>query len=155
MEDAGTPRSPDDLERQAQELKCVHRDYAGALRLRLELERLHGQTGGSVTRQARNLNMMARVAVHAGAFGEAERAARKCLELYRPLAIGSDERLATYLMMLAVVLAEAGKFGEAVVHGERAVAIFTANHGERDSFVADRRRDIERMRAEDTPPYLD
>jgi hypothetical protein len=155
MEDIKTPSPAEDLERQAQNLKWVQRDYVGALHLRLELERLHGRTGASVTQQVKNLNMMAHVAVHAGALGEAERAARKCLELYGPLATDNDERLATYLMMLACVLAERGKFEEAVVHGEQAVAIFRVNHGEQDSFVAYRKLDIERMRAKDCHPCLD
>jgi hypothetical protein len=152
------PDSPyygEDLERRARELKLTCPDYAGALRVRLELEDWHARSGAGVHERTRNLNQLALLAVHAGVLGEAERAARECVELYRPIATERDERLATYVMMLSAVLAEARNFEEAVVHGERAVEMFAAHHGAQDSFVLYRKRDVDRMRAGDTGPYLD
>ena len=144
-----------DLERRAQDLKSGPRDYAGALRLRLELERLQQDDGATLVEKAGNLNQIAHVAVHAGRLAEAERAARQCVAIYRPLTTDRDERLATYLMMLSCVLAEGGQFEEAARVGEEAVAIFVLNHGEQDDFVAARWRDIGRMRASEPRPYLD
>jgi hypothetical protein len=155
MADDEMSRMAQALERRAQELKQVARDHAGALRLRIELEQLHEQCCAGVGERVRNLNYLARAAVFAGQLGEAERAAHKCVELYRPVAAENDETLATYLMMLSCVLAGGGEFDEAVVYGEEAVAIFARNHGERDGFVVDRRRDIRSMRNYEVRRYLD
>jgi tetratricopeptide (TPR) repeat protein len=149
-----TEQDAQDLQSEARRLKAVG-DYAGALRLRLQLERLHADGGASAVEQAKNLNQLAHVAVHTGAVQEAERAARKCVELYRPIALEHDETLATYMMMLSVVLAIAGKFEEAVRYGEEALETFKLNHGEHDSFVTDRKKDIERMRRREAGLCLD
>lgn len=143
-----------DLEKRSFDLK-ISGDYSGALQLRLELELLHSQLNSNPSRQSRNLNQIAYLGVHLGKLREAERAAGRCLEIYRPISVAPDETLATYLFMLAAVLAESGKFDEAVSVGEEAVAIFAERHGEDSSFVQFRKKDIMRMRNKDTAPYLD
>lgn len=142
-----------DLEEEAQRLKGAY-DYSGALQARLKLEQLHRQFNEPPVQQSKNLNFIAFLGVHTRNLDEAERAARLCLELYRAVAEKKDEKLATYIMMLAAVLAENRKFEEAVIFGEEAVALFARNHGDNDSFVQYRKRDVERMRNKDTRPYL-
>ena len=129
--------------------------YADALRLRLEIEQRKDQTQTGPAEQAKNLNWIAFLAVCAGDLEEAERAAKKCLEVYRIASSEKNEKYATYVMMLAMVLAESGKFDEAIAHGEEAVALFSQLHDEGDSFVEFRKHDIQRMRAKELPPYLE
>jgi len=143
-----------DLEKEAQDLKEAG-DYFGALRLRLKLEQKHQQINECQTQQSRNLNYIAFLAIHTGNVNEAERAARRCLELYRPIAKTHDEKLATYVMMLACVLAESRKFEEAVTIGEEGVAMYAKILGKSNSYVQDCEKRIERMRHNDTRPYLD
>jgi hypothetical protein len=149
------PQSSAQLREQAIRLN-LENDRAGALRLRLELELRLNELGATVVEQTSNLSWIAFFAVCTGNLGEAERAARRCVDLYRPQARGDrDERWATYLMMLADILAEREKFEDAVPYAEAAVAIFAANHGEDSAFVQGRRRDVRRMRARDLGQYLD
>lgn len=139
---------------QAEELKQQHK-YADALRLRLELERLYEREDAGPVEQSLNLNWIAFLGVHSRDLAEAERAARKCVEIYRPVATHRDQHLATYLFMLATVLAEKREFDEAIVPGEEALALFAQFLGESNSFVQYRRKDIERMRQKDTQPYVE
>lgn len=144
-----------EMVRKATQLKLTG-DYAGALSLRLELEQLHDKSNVSVEKRTANLNLIAFLAVHSGKLVEAERAARKCLGLYRPVTDAHNEKLSTYINMLACILAEEGRFEEAIANAEEAVVIFSDNHGENSTFVQYRRRDIERMRTKNTQqPYLD
>lgn len=147
-------RSTAQLREQAIRLN-LEGDRAGALRLRLELEQRLQELGATVGEQTSNFNWIAFFAVCTGDLGEAERAAKECVELYRPRAGDRDEKWATYLMMLADILAERGKFEDAVPHAEAAVAIFAANHGEDSAFVQGCRRDLRRMRSRDGGQYLD
>jgi 2'-5' RNA ligase len=144
-----------EIRKQAEDLKRA-RKFAEALQLRLELEGLYEQEGVNTLQQSLNLNWIAFLGVHSGNLAEAERAARKCLEVYCPTAsVHDQETLATYHMMLSCVLAELRKFEEAVAEGEQALVLFSHFHGEGDSFVQFRKMDIERMRKKDSAPYLD
>jgi tetratricopeptide (TPR) repeat protein len=143
-----------DIKSEAGRLKMKGR-FVDALRLRLQLEELYERHAIGAVEQSLNLNWIASLAVRTGNLDEAERAARKCLEIYRPVATDRDNRLATYLCMLSAVLAERREFDEAVTRGEEAVVLFAQIHGENSSFVQYRRVDIDRMRRKDTRPYLD
>lgn len=142
------------LERKAYALKDAG-DYPGALALRLRLEQMQSQSDESPTVRALNLNYIAYLGVHTGNLIEAEAAARRCLEFYKPIEKADNERLATYLMMLASVLAEARKFEEAVIYGEQALKAFAYNHKDNDRFLQDTRKRVERMRNKGAGPYLD
>jgi hypothetical protein len=143
-----------EIQQEAARLK-MQRRFADALCLRLQLEQLYEQHGVGAKEQASNLNWIASLGVRAGNLEEAERVARKCVEIYRPVSTERDQLLATYISMLSAVLAEKREFDEAVTHGDEAVALFARILGENDSFVQYRRMDVERMRRRDTGPYLD
>ena len=145
--------SPAGLEEQARRLKQAGH-YPAALFLRLDLERRHIEAGTSNKDRARNLNWIAYLAVQTDRFSVAERAARKCLELYAPTAKASDPALATYTSMLAAALAEARQFDEAVEYGETAIRLFSES-GHDDAIVQHRRADVARMRNGDTRPYVE
>jgi tetratricopeptide (TPR) repeat protein len=142
------------IKKQAEELKLSGK-YSDALRLRLALEQLYEQRGFSAVEQSLNLNWIAFLSVHSDNLDEAERAARKCIAVYRPVSANQDETLATYLMMLSLVLAEKRDFDEAIVYGEQAVAIFANIHSDASNFVKARKADITRMRNKTLQPYLD
>lgn len=133
----------------------LNRDHANALALRQEVERLQMAEGTVATDVAKNLNWIAFFAVCVGDLAEAERAARRCVEVFATVPNGASETMATYLSMLSGVLAESGKFGEAVLFGDRAVSIFAANHGDDSQFVKYGRLDVDRMRREEPGPYVD
>jgi len=141
------------MEKQAQYLKSGG-NCADALQLRLALERLYDQDGGAIADQSRNLNYIAFIAILLGDAFEAERAARKCVQLYR--SSPSDyEELATYVMMLSSVLAEGRRFDEAAGYGEEALQLFSRLFGETNSFVQARKADVEDMRHQTIRPYID
>jgi hypothetical protein len=142
-----------ELEVQARDLKNADR-YSEAFAVRLRLEQLHVEGNSPVRDQIGNLNWLAYLGVHTGNLADAERAARKCLDLYRAVAGAADEKLATYTMMLSAVLAEAGKFSEAARTGDVAVELFVAS-GHDAEFVQQRRADVTRMRRGEPTRYLD
>ena len=144
----------DQIESQASFHK-VKGEFAEALRMRQDLEQLMISSGLDASKQATNLNYIAFLALCVGDFAEAERAARRTLEVYSDVSEPSSEKKATYLSMLSSVLAERGSFEDAVRFGEESVAIFEVNHPDGDDWVARWKCDIDRMRLHDPGPYID
>jgi hypothetical protein len=142
-----------ELKEQAQRLKRAGRN-SDALFLRLELEQRQSEASMAARERACNLNVIANLAVRTDRFSIAERAARRCLEVYAPIARELDPALATYTGMLAAVLAEARQFDEAVEYGERAIRLFTES-GHDARFLDYRKADIARMRNRDAQPYIE
>jgi len=148
------PDTAREVEDEARELKW-NGNLTGALVLRKRLELMLNRVNAPAARQATNLNWRAFLAICVGDLSEAERAARRTLLLYRPVAGDRDERLATYVMMLACALAERRKFSEATAHAEEAIAMFRRHHGADSQFVKDREAAIARMRIQDTHHYIE
>jgi tetratricopeptide (TPR) repeat protein len=146
--------SANELEDRASRLKGAGK-YPEALAVRLELERVLAEANAPDRDQASNLNMIAYLGACIGRLSDAERAARKSLEIYAPVAKDSDAVLATYTGMLAAVLAESRKFDEAAEYGEKALSLF-AQSGHNTEFMKRRQADVARTRNRDcTQPYLD
>ncbi len=142
------------LEEQASELKRQG-DFFAAYVTRSELDRLYQESQVDEAERARNLSLIAFLAVQVEEQTEAERTARESLALYRGVAEPDQGKLALYTMILACVLAEAGKFDEAIAIGEEAIRIYAAVYGADDEFVLDRKAAIQRMREGDRRSYLE
>ena len=132
----------DDLIHHAQTRKFAG-DYAGALQLRLQAEQLLASAPAEA--QASNYNMISFLAVNLRDLVEAERAARRALELYTATTDVPDWISATYTFMLASILATAGRFEEAVPIGETAIDMFVATD-HNATFVDARRAELQHMR---------
>jgi len=143
-----------EMQERARQLKATG-DTAGALRIRKQLEEGLSWCGAEPLVQANNLNQIAFLEMCARNLAGAERAARRCLEIYSPVAREVAERIATYKWMLAGVLAESQKFEEASRMAGEAIEIFAKNHGYDDGFVVDRRTDLEAMRNGQVREYID
>ena len=140
------------------EMSATHHKTIGKPResytYRLKLEKLYDKLPGYAGERVENLKYLAVLAVYCNELEQAERAARKCLELYLPHA-KDLELLATFRWMLAVVLAENRKFDEAVPYGMQALVHYIQAHGERSLFAKTCQRDLERMKNKDAGQYLD
>lgn len=90
------------------------RQRAEALELWLQLEKIQDEHEPDARQRCLHLNRIAYLSLCCSRWAEAERAARKCVELYRSAELPFLKGLPTYLSMLAGVLAERGKFDEAV-----------------------------------------
>lgn len=136
---------PSEAVRQA-ELLEQRGDHAAALSLLLKYEAAQSQTDRDPYEQAKSLNHIAYLAMLAKDLPQAERSARKCLEVFGPPATHRDEEYAAYLMMLASVLAEQQQFEQAIPLAEEALSHFSNAFGEKSRFVQDRKKDLDRLR---------
>ena len=157
----------DKLKSQSNDLKQQGR-YQAALELRLEVQRLLRELGSPPNEMALNLNYMAILAAHAGNLDQAERAARECLAVFRPVRSPGkggylklcdrcpDEKLGTYYEVLAWVLAERRQFEEAQASAECSLDYFMRSglHEDGDDFIRGRKCILLRIRNRDTLPYF-
>ncbi|MCA9069941.1 MAG: tetratricopeptide repeat protein [Planctomycetaceae bacterium] len=143
----------DAIDFKARENKSCGR-FKEALQARRTLEKAYERYGADITTQVTNLNWIAYLAMQLDFLPEAERAARKCVEFYEPLATPYDEKLATYYSMLAAVLAESLLFSEAIKVYERAIAIFENKLGKDSDYVKDRKRVLQDMRNGEIRHYI-
>lgn len=133
-----------ELRQRSAELK-LQGAFAAMLPLREEAARLLEEHHASAKEVANGWNYVAYVNLKIGAFGAAERAARRSLSHYVENAAEKDALLATYLFMLAMTLEGQNRFVDALPHAEEAVRLFAQLHGE-DAFVEGRRADLEKIR---------
>lgn len=133
-----------ELNRRSSELK-LQGDFAGMLPLREEAAELLERHGAEKKQLANCWNYIAYINLQIGDLAAAEGAARRSLYLYQEHSSEKSEQLATYLWLLAMVLEKRARFAEALPHAEEALRLFARFHG-RDTFVTDRRIDVERLR---------
>lgn len=129
---------------EGQKLKYAFR-LAEALEVFLRLEKIQEESEPDVGRRALHLNRIASVALRLHRYPEAERAARKCVEIHLAAGLPIDTRYATYLGMLAGVLAERGKLDEAVPFQRESNAIHERFLEPDSSFLMWRRIDLLHM----------
>lgn len=144
----------DAIDCRARDFKFYGR-FEEALCARLTLEKAYERSGTERTFQAANLNWIACLAMQLNRRSTAERAARKCVEIYSPICTPNDEKLATYYSMLAAVLAESLKFEEAVDFYKKSIDIFENNHGSDSEFVRDRKSDLNDIRNHQIKYYIE
>jgi hypothetical protein len=131
---------------------ALHGRIHESLMSRLDIERLCSDSSVSSSNRARNLSLAASLAHKIGDLSTAELLTRKCVAVYGAI---RDIRCATYRMSLACILAEQRQFDEAISHAEAAILLFESLEKVDSSFVAYRKRDLERMREHVEGSYLD
>lgn len=135
-----------DLSRRSSELK-EKGDFKAMLPLRQEIVRLLGENGADAKRVASGWNYIAYVNLQIGDPVAGEQAARRALSIYLEHFVSKDESLATHLWMISMTLEKQGRFTEALPYAEESTSLFAELHGE-DNFVACRREDLARIRAQ-------